>query len=325
MKEKIIEGISSNFFGKRFIRFLGKDYVAGNSLETGLRVVDDYYKHGRKSAFNVLGEAATSKKEADRNVRAYRIAIDWFSKKYGKNKVASISVKPTSICAIDGIEILKETPLKTRLGEIVKYAKERNIDVTLDMEDHDWTDRTLKVSQDLWDEGYNNLGIVLQSRLNRTKNDIQKVLKKKYKVHKSKIRVRIVMGVYIEPENIATNNRTEAKKRLVEQVNDLFNLGVYVEIATHDHKILKRIINEIIKPKKISSKRFEFQFLKGVQNAYQIEKELMKQNYCVRYYMPVEIIKFEGVPYMVRRLMHNPDFMKHGIKNTFQKLFIIKK
>jgi len=323
-KEKIIKAIGTNFLGKRLILFLGKDYIAGSSLEEGFKKVDEYYLLRRKSTFDILGEDAADKEKADKYLEAYKTVVEYFSKKYGKKKVSSVSIKPTSICAVYGNKILDETPLKKRLEEFVKYAEERNVDVTLDMEDHNWTDRTIDAVQYLWNKGH-NISLVLQSRLNRTKEDIENIFKKSYKIPKGKLRVRIVIGVYREPEEIATNDREEAKKRLVENVKQLFNLGMHVKIGTHDHKFIRQIINEIIIPQNINKNRFEFQFLKGVQNAYQIENEIMKQGFTVRYYMPVEIEKFDGVPYMVRRLLQNPDFMKHGIKNTFQKIFNFKK
>ena len=93
-----------------------------------------------------------------------------------------------------------------------------------------------------------------------------------------------------------------------------------MEIATHDHKVINKMINDIIIPKKIESDRFEFQFLKGVQNAYSIEKKLMAENYPVRYYMPVEIENGDGIPYMQRRLIANPGMVFVAAKNMMQQL-----
>jgi len=132
--------------------------------------------------------------------------------------------------------------------------------------------------------------------------------------------VRIVIGVYREPSEIATNNREEAKERLVKRVEELFDAGVYVNIGTHDHAFIHKIIS-MIKRKNIPTTRFEFQFLRGVQNAYAIELFLKEQGYTIRFYMPTEIHKFDGAPFMARRIVHNPDFMQHGIKNTFQKIW----
>lgn len=59
----------------------------------------------------------------------------------------------------------------------------------------------------------------------------------------------------------------------------------------------------------------EFQFLKGVQKAYQIEKELLGKGFTVRYYMPAELKPGDGVPYMKRRLEANPGMVFVGAVN----------
>ena len=120
---------------------------------------------------------------------------------------------------------------------IVKYAKENGIDVTLDAEEHDWTNLSLNAAKKLWDEGYNNLGIVLQSRLNRTEKDvadIKEIVSKYDEDFRKKLRVRACIGTYKEPPEIAATEDKEIKKRLVDRIKELFEAGVYVEIATHD-------------------------------------------------------------------------------------------
>ncbi|MEK6950609.1 MAG: hypothetical protein AABX13_02705 [Nanoarchaeota archaeon] len=42
--------------------------------------------------------------------------------------------------------------------KIVKFAYDRNLDVTLDMEDHCWTTASLEAAQQLWKRGADNLG-----------------------------------------------------------------------------------------------------------------------------------------------------------------------
>lgn len=319
-KEKLIIAIGKNFLGKRLIRFLGRDYLAGSSLERGFATIKQYHQNGRRSAFDILGEDATTKEDADRYLKSYKQAIDHIASFY-ETGIVTVSIKPTAICAVDGYKVLSSTPLLARHRELVSYAQSKKVGVTIDMEDHHWTDYTLMIVRTLWKEGCNNLGVALQSRLNRTPEDIEKLFfKEKYPIPKHKMKVRIIIGVYREPATLATNDRKKAKQRLVEQAKRLFKAGIYVKIATHDHHCIRELVH-YIKRHNIPSTRFEFQFLKGVQNAYKIEKELMEANYKVRYYMPVEIRKYDGTAYMVRRLLKNPDFMKHGVKNFFQKLF----
>lgn len=309
--------------GRKLFSVLAEPYTAGHSLEEGLESIEKYRKRGARSTFDVLGEAATTLNDSNRYLNAYIEMIDKLSARYANNDVSSISVKPTAICAVNGdlTKTLPETPLEERLKHILDHAKDKGINITLDMEDSPWTDESLEVAQSLWNQGYDNLGIVLQSRLYRTPKDIANLFRSKdYEVPKDKLRVRACIGIYTEPAEIATNSKSEAKKRLIDDVFAMYDAGIYVEVATHDHKVINKIVRRI-KDKGLSTNMFEFQFLKGVQNGYNIEGQLMREGFKVRYYMPTEISEGDGMPYMKRRLIANPGMVLSALKNMGQVAF----
>lgn len=311
--------------GRTLFDLLAEPYIAGHSLEQGIATAkQEYSAHQHYATLDILGEGARTIEEAKRYRTAYCSLINCIAQEFSNREAVSISVKPTAICVANPRSpgtLLPETNIRKELEKLVVYAAERGVNVTLDMEDHYWTDLSLETAKTLWDTGYQNFGIVLQSRLNRTPTDIQNLFARDdILIPREKMRVRACIGIYIEPETIATNDRYEAKMRLIERIDELFAEGVYVEIATHDPEIVRTIISHIIKQNEIPRSRFEFQFLKGVQNAYALEGELLKEGYTVRYYMPVEIQKGDGVPYMQRRLRKNPDIVWHGIKNLLQRL-----
>ncbi|PIN68941.1 hypothetical protein COV93_07410 [Candidatus Woesearchaeota archaeon CG11_big_fil_rev_8_21_14_0_20_43_8] len=319
----MIDMMLSSKRGRRLFSSLAEPYIAGHSLEQALQNVDADSKKSRLSTIDILGEAATTIERSDEYMATYIELINLVSG-YNENR-PTISVKPTAICAVDKTHMhsLKETPLIDRLGQLAEHSTKRDVNLTLDMEDHNWTDVSLDAAQELWRSGYENLGIVLQSRLHRTANDIKERLKDAhYDLDKSDIRVRACIGIYDEPKDVAVTTKKAAKERLVSMVDDLFNTGVYVEIATHDHRALNRIIDEIIIRKGIPKERFEFQFLKGVHNAYSIEQRLMDSGYKVRYYMPFEINDGDGIPYLQRRLTANPGMVFSAMKNMMQRRFL---
>ncbi len=306
----------------KIILFFGRNYLAGSSLEEGYARVAEFHEHGRKSTFDIVGEDSHTVDEAEHILRTYEKIADDFYDTYRDEDVVSISLKPTGICAVQGHTFLPETPLNERLAAFGEYAyKKGKRKVSLDMENSNYTDVTIEAVRYSWRRGI-PIGLVLQSRLNRTVQDIEIIFSEDYPLlPRKELRVRMVIGVYIEPEDIATNDREIAKERLVDRVRQLFDKGVYVEIATHDPDFIDTIIDNIIIPRNIPNDRFEFQFLLGVENGYMIEKKLMALGYTVRYYMPIELEKFASVPYMKRRLSNNPTFIRHGIKNVLQKIF----
>jgi proline dehydrogenase len=132
------------------------------------------------------------------------------------------------------------------------------------------------------------------------------------------IRVRTCKGIYIESRKISTRSKSKIRRRLIERIKHLFRGGFYVEIATHDHKVIYKII-EYIEENNFKNDCFEFQFLKGVQKGYEIEGTLRERGYKVRYYMPVELKKYEGVSYMTRRCIENPQLIMDFLKNKYRK------
>jgi len=313
--------LTSFVMGERIFKKLAEPYIAGHSLKQGIHSIKQFAKQKRYSTFSILGEDAVTVHKADYYLDAYEHIVDVLAEEIKPKHVCSLSVKPTSICAIDENNpvLLQKTPFRPRLEKLAKYARKKGINMTLDMEDHNWTDLTLNGARYLWKKGYKNIGIVLQSRLHRTKKDIKNLFSKKYPIPKSSMRVRACIGIYNEPNKYATIRRSIAKEWLVERIEELFDAGVYVEIATHDHKVIHQVI-ELIERKKIPKNRFEFQFLKGVENAYAIENFLLKKGYKVRYYMPVELQLDDGVPYMKRRLIANPHMVVVGVKNVLQRM-----
>lgn len=331
-------------FGNKIFDEISEWYVAGHNLDQGFYAMEhNFLRHRRYSTFDVLGENAHTVEESDRYVNAYMTTIDKiaeFNKRHfiPAKKVAqpiTISVKPSAICAVteDGKETLPQTPLSDRLEKILSYAKERGVNVTLDMEDHNWTDTSLEVAKEMWKKGYDTLGIVLQSRLNRTQKDIAELFGPgvEYGIDKKKMRVRACIGIYNEPAEIATTSRSVAKNRLVKDVEALFDAGIYVEIATHDKNTVRQIVEEVIMPRmragQITTKDFEFQFLKGVHNGEALERELnahymqhTNDKFQFRYYMPAEINRGDGTPYMERRLKANPSIVLAGGINAVQHM-----
>ena len=86
--------------------------------------------------------------------------------------------------------------------------------------------------------------------------------------------------------------------------------GVYLEIATHDQKLIQEIeLNHLWRRDQTKS---EFQFLLGVPVAERIlAPRLYAEGYTVRFYTPVKI-KDNGTKYLRRRLVESPGIVLDG-------------
>ncbi len=336
LNKMILNCLEKKEFGMNLISHLGEPYLAGHSLEAGIETCKDYLLKGVCSSFDILGEEAKTKEDADSFLSGYCRAIDLFVELHKQEELlsvgnaTSISMKPSAVCVVDTrseeIFFSPETPLFDRLDEGIRSAYHRKIPVTIDMEDHRFTEATLCAARDLWFNGYSNTGIVLQTRLHRTQDDIERFLRKqKYHFPKEEIRVRLCIGIYQEPEGIAVTSKREAKRRLLSRLEELFDVGVYVEIATHDCHVIKEA-QKIIQQRGIPAHRYEFQFLKGVPVAERkIIPRLLDEGKTCRLYMPVELNAGDGLPYIIRRCKANSWMMWYGMKNVVQGMMYNKK
>ena len=123
------------------------------------------------------------------------------------------------------------------------------------MEDRHFTDVTLRLFKALRDE-FDNVGTVLQSRLYRTRGDIGAL-------HAKPCRVRICIGIYKEPREVAYTDKPAMKEKLFEYVQLLLDKGHYPEIATHDEPLIRRCI-EYLDRRGCPRDAYEFQMLLGV-------------------------------------------------------------
>ena len=179
--------------------------------------------------------------------------------------------------------------------------------------------------------GYTNLGTVVQTRLFRSKKDIERF--------DERMRVRLVIGIYNEPKQIAHTNKKEMKDLLVQYAGKLLKKGTYVELATHDTKCIDSFYQSVAVPQAVPANQFEHQFLQGVprsklqeslvngtyfedlkervpQSALNYLDRLKQTGVPVRMYLPFGTADVSGA-YCRRRLRENPNMITYGIKNLF--------
>jgi len=147
------------------------------------------------------------------------------------------------------------------------------------------------------------VGIVLQSRLFRTENDI-------HLLPNNHLNVRLVKGIYIEAEAIAYTSATDIRNNYIQCAKQLFAKGAYVALATHDEIIMKELLLWLGE-QQIEQNRYEWQLLLGVKT--DLSRWLKQEKQNVRVYVPYGS---EWRAYSLRRLRKNPQLLKHILKDT---------
>ncbi len=281
------------------VRIFAAPYTAGKGIASGVAKADDLHARlGIYSTVDLLAEEVFRREDVEATLQVYLRMIEALKDR----PYASISLKPTSL----GINE-SEAYCQANLRRIVEAAAAHRIHITLDMEERHFTDVTLRMFRAIREE-FDNFGIVLQSRLFRTPGDIKALPAKRCKV-------RICIGIYNEPADVALQDKADMKDKLFEYMQMLLDQGHYPEIATHDEPLIRRCIEHLDK-RGVPKDAYEFQMLLGVPRT-QIQQEIVKRGQIIRLYVPFAEDWKYAVRYMKRRLAHSPSMAFMVMKNLF--------
>ncbi len=267
------------------LRRMSSRFVPGERVEDFLRAAQKANALELTVTGNYLGEAEHDERTAMDSVSAYLQILDGI---VAQDLKGNISVKPTQV----GLEIGKEF-FKENLRKLMDRAKGHNLFIRWDMESSEWTQATLDPFEELWAEGYRNMGTVLQSYLRRTMADARRM-------NELGVRVRLCKGAYAEPPEVAFQDKRKVDQNYVDVAKALLTDGNYPALATHDDEIVNTLI-EFVRQEGISPDRFEFQMLHGVRR--DLQQELKQEGYNVRVYVP---FGESWYPYLMRRLAERP-------------------
>src|SRR5438046_29633 len=154
------------------------------------------------------------------------------------------------------------------------------------------TQRTLDMVLDLHRE-YPNCGVVLQSYLYRTVDDVRRV-------NAARVRVRLVKGAYNEPASVAFPKKADVDAKFEAEMQHLLVEGTDPAFATHDDRLIDAT-KRFARTHDIAPDRFEFQMLYGIRR--DLQDRLLREGHRVRIYVPYGT---EWYPYLMRRLAERP-------------------
>src|SRR5256884_2151207 len=204
---------------KPVVHLLAQRYIAGPTLEDACREVEEANRQGKLATIDVLGEEINRDEEAQAIAQAYRDVFETIER---RKLDSNVSVKLTALGLKLDYELCREN-----LESVVGEAARRNNFVRIDMEDSSTTDDTLRLYRELREAGHENVGVVLQSYLRRTLDDIGSLADLRPSV-------RICKGIYVEPPEVAYQGYEEVRANFVRGLEALLDAGCYVGIATHD-------------------------------------------------------------------------------------------
>ncbi|MDR6225777.1 proline dehydrogenase family protein [Desmospora profundinema] len=301
---KVILTLSTNPFVTRFVSKYGMKwgaarFVAGETMDETVTKVKELNAKGLVVTLDLLGESVTTRKEAEAATQA---AIDSFEVIRKENLDSNVSVKLTQL----GLDI-DESFCLDQMDRIVAKARETDNFVRIDMEDSPRVDATIRIFDALFERvGKQHVGLVIQSYLYRSQEDVRKLGKKK-------ANLRIVKGAYKEPKEVAYPDKKDVDRAYLELVEQHLKNGCYTAVATHDDAIINWT-KQFVADHDIPRSQFEFQMLYGIAESLQLQ--LVREGYKVRVYTPYGK---DWYPYFSRRIAERPANALFVLKSFFRK------
>jgi len=279
---QIFRFVRNNGLAKKF----ASRFVAGETIASACDAVADLKTKGISASLDLLGESVTNEAEARETKTQYLALVDEMQR---RGLEVNVSVKLTAL-GQDINDALCEENTRAILTKVKGYGGF----LRLDMEGSPYTQRTVDFfSQRLYSDYRDNVGIVLQSALRRTLDDVEWSVAQQ-------CRVRICKGAYLEPATVAFPQKSDVDANYVMAMHRLMERGRYPGLATHDEVIIAEAIR-FAKEKGIAADRFEFQMLYGVRR--DLQEKLVKEGWRVRCYVPFGT---QWYPYLMRRLAERP-------------------
>jgi proline dehydrogenase len=280
---------------RRLVETIAARYIAGKTDDEALVTANRLVSLGYAVTLDILGEDTTTLAQAASAADDY---VHLLSRLVGTEIPSNVSVKLTQL----GLRI-DEQAARDNLVRILKEAAKGEAFVRIDMEDASLTEATLRVHRMVKEGGFNT-GTVLQARLKRTRRDAASL---------QNASIRLCKGAYKESPTIAYERQVDIRNSYMETFHTLIENGCKVAAATHDLKLISRIL-KTVERESIPKDRVEFQALLGVPMRKPLES-LRQDGFTVRLYVPFGAASFA---YSLRRLNENPDLAFAVFKGLFK-------
>lgn len=288
-------------------------FVAGNTIQDAITVVKELNARGINTTLDHLGESTTTREEA---VKATDDILELLEQINLVNVQANVSIKLTQI----GLA-LDESLCAFNLEQILACARQHKNFIRIDMEDTPYTEKTICMYRQMRANGYTNAGLVIQSYLRRSEEDIRGLIS-------DGTHFRLVKGAYNEPPDLAYPKKADVDANfdllariMIDGALSMGSPSLSADglcpplpaIATHDANriaIVKTYLMKVGLPKTA----IEFQMLYGIRR--DLQDQCNREGYPVRIYIPYGI---NWYPYFMRRLAERPANVWFFISNFFRK------
>lgn len=271
-------------------------YIAGESLADAVRVIKEINRNGMMATLDVLGEDV-HELEVAASIRDQWLNV--LQEIKDQHLDSNISIKLSQL----GFRVDQDTCYRM-VRTLAEEAAERGNFIRLDMEDSSMTTPTIALYKRLRADGFENIGVVIQSYLRRSEADVRELVK-------MNTNFRLCKGIYLESPDIAYQDRDEIRRSYGLLLRTMMEAGCTVGIATHDEYLIDKAY-ELIGKNRLDKSRYEFQMLLGVHD--RLRTSIVREGHRLRVYVPYGE---QWYAYSVRRLKENPQIAGYVLKSMF--------
>ena len=290
-----LESMASRY-GMRKPTSFARRFIAGHTVGEAIEAAREVESRGLLQTLDLLGEGVRTLEDAQAASSDYLKVIDAIVPAgIGRN----LSLKLTQL----GLDVDRAVATDN-LRRILDRAE--GFFVRIDMEGSAYTTATLQVFETLWGQGYRQIGVVLQSDLKRTAQDVEHMVA-------LGARVRLVKGAYREPASVAFQKKADVDANYHQLLERLLSAGAYPAIATHDPAIIAHA-RQFVASHRGGADTFEFQMLYGIRR--DLQAALVMDGYRLRVYIPFGKAWF---PYYMRRLGERPANVAFVVRSLFSE------
>ena len=308
---------------RQAMRVMGHQFVLGETIESALARAGTLGAKGWRHSYDMLGEGARTRSDAEAHFRSYATAIERIGAAAGTTRLparAGISVKLSALHpryeAVNRAAVMDE--LTPRLLDLARAAKAHDLAFTVDAEEADRLELSLDVfaaaAADPSLSGWDGFGLAVQAYQKRAVAVCDWVIALAERLDR-RFMVRLVKGAYWDTEIKRAQERGLDDFPLFTRkaATDLSYLAcarrllaarprIYPQFAGHNAVTIAEV-QQIAGEKGAGDPGFEFQKLHGMGDA--LHRVVVEEDgWPCRIYAPVGGHR-DLLAYLVRRLLEN--------------------